>query len=63
MIISIATIHGIPGYLDPILQTALDGLRPPDRCAARVTDAVEQVTGHMPRTFEDWCRRNAAAFR
>ena len=28
MIIAIATIHGAPGYLEPILQAALDGLRP-----------------------------------
>ena len=30
MIIAIATIHGDPGYLEPILQTTLDGLRPPN---------------------------------
>lgn len=29
MIIAIATIHGDTRYLEPILQTALDGLRPP----------------------------------
>jgi AcrR family transcriptional regulator len=29
MIIAIATIHGDPDYLEPILQTTLDGLRPP----------------------------------
>lgn len=28
MIVAIATIRGDPGYLQPILQTALDGLRP-----------------------------------
>jgi len=28
MVIAIATIHGGTGYLEPILQTALDGLRP-----------------------------------
>ena len=28
MIIAIAKIHGDAGYLEPILQTALDGLRP-----------------------------------
>jgi hypothetical protein len=27
MIIAIATIHRDPGYVEPILQTALDGLR------------------------------------
>ena len=29
MVIAIATIHGDTHYLGPILQTALDGLRPP----------------------------------
>jgi AcrR family transcriptional regulator len=29
MIIAIATIHGDSRYLEPILQTTLDGLRPP----------------------------------
>jgi AcrR family transcriptional regulator len=29
MVIAIATIHGDTRYLKPILQTALDGLRPP----------------------------------
>ncbi len=29
MIIAIASIHGDTRYLEPILQTALDGLRPP----------------------------------
>jgi AcrR family transcriptional regulator len=30
MIIAVAGIHGDPGYLEPILQTTLDGLRPPN---------------------------------
>jgi len=29
MVIAIGTIHGDPRYLEPILRTALDGLRPP----------------------------------
>ncbi|MGZ3602103.1 MAG: hypothetical protein ACXVDF_19470, partial [Ktedonobacterales bacterium] len=29
MVVAIATIHGDTRYLEPILQTALDGLRPP----------------------------------
>ena len=29
LVIAITTIHGDPGYLEPILQTVLDGLRPP----------------------------------
>jgi hypothetical protein len=28
MVIAIATIHGDTHYLEPILQTALDGLHP-----------------------------------
>ena len=31
MIIAIATIHGAPSYLEPILQTTLDGLRAEDQ--------------------------------
>ncbi|MFF0525114.1 NAD(P)H-binding protein [Actinomadura nitritigenes] len=27
------------------------------------TDTVERLTGRAPRTFADWCARNAAAFR
>jgi hypothetical protein len=27
MVIAIAAIHGDPGYLEPILRAALDGLR------------------------------------
>jgi AcrR family transcriptional regulator len=30
MIVAIASIHGGPDYLAPILQAALDGLRPPE---------------------------------
>jgi AcrR family transcriptional regulator len=29
LIIAVARIQGAPGYLDPILRTTLDGLRPP----------------------------------
>jgi AcrR family transcriptional regulator len=35
MIVAIGTIHGGTGYTEPILQTALDGLRPPGRREAR----------------------------
>jgi AcrR family transcriptional regulator len=31
LIIAIAKIHGDPGYLEPIMQTTLDGLRHPSR--------------------------------
>jgi hypothetical protein len=30
MIVAIASIHGGADYLEPILQAALDGLRPPE---------------------------------
>jgi AcrR family transcriptional regulator len=30
MIIAVATIHGDAGYVEPILQTTFDGLRPPN---------------------------------
>jgi hypothetical protein len=30
--------------------------------AAIVTDVVQRLTGRPPATFQDWCRRNAAAF-
>ena len=29
MVIAVATIHGDTRYVEPILQTVLDGLRPP----------------------------------
>jgi hypothetical protein len=29
MIVAIAAIHADPRYIEPILETALDGLRPP----------------------------------
>ena len=38
MIVAIATIHGDTGYTEPILQTVLDGLRPP----ADATPAASQ---------------------
>src|SRR6266700_1801297 len=46
MVIAIATIHGDTRYLEPILPTALDGLRPrpmcsPHRAARRRAVVVE----------------------
>lgn len=29
MVVAVAQIHGTPDYLEPIIQTMLDGLRPP----------------------------------
>jgi AcrR family transcriptional regulator len=37
MIIAIATIHSDPNYVEPILRTALDGLRAPPRTLGTVT--------------------------
>lgn len=31
--------------------------------SAAVSPVVEQITGYPPRTFDDWARENAAAFR
>ena len=31
--------------------------------ARAVSPVVEQVTGYPPRTFDDWARENAVAFR
>lgn len=38
MVVAIATIHGDPRYLEAILQTALDGLRPPPEQPAAASD-------------------------
>jgi hypothetical protein len=37
-------------------------LMPADTAAFR-TDTVRQLLGCRPRTFADWCARNAGAFR
>ncbi len=34
MIVAIARIPGDPGYLEPILQATLDGLRPPSEAVS-----------------------------
>jgi AcrR family transcriptional regulator len=41
MIVAIASIHGDSDYLEPILQTALDGLRPRPMSSSPRTTAVE----------------------
>src|ERR1700694_6110771 len=38
MIVAVATIHGDPGYLEPILHTTIDGLRPPNHGGALYND-------------------------
>jgi uncharacterized protein YbjT (DUF2867 family) len=52
---------GLPEYVVEGLVGAFLELRK-DRFAY-VTDAVEQVTGRPPRTFEEWCREHVAEFQ
>lgn len=49
-----------PGTLDALLDL-MSGMK--RGLASEVTPTVEQVLGRKPRTFADWCQRNAAAFR
>ncbi|GAA2164266.1 NAD(P)H-binding protein [Actinomadura napierensis] len=54
-----------PGGAPPALAEALvEGFRlmRADTAGFR-TDTVKRLTGRAPRTFADWCARNAAAFR
>jgi uncharacterized protein YbjT (DUF2867 family) len=51
---------GLPEYVIAGLVEAFSALRAGR--FADCTDAVAQVTGRPPRTFEAWCRKNAAAF-
>lgn len=45
------------------VETTLAVLGEPTRAEQEVSPAVERVLGRAPRTFADWARRNAAAFR
>ena len=47
MVVAIAQIHGDSSYLEPILQAALDGLRPPSE--AEPASTAGPVTGRGPR--------------
>ncbi|WP_411105627.1 NAD(P)H-binding protein [Streptomyces sp. cmx-4-9] len=49
----------IPG---PYADALLDFWAASDGVPVETTDAVEQLTGHPPRTFETWCRDHAEAF-
>jgi uncharacterized protein YbjT (DUF2867 family) len=52
---------GLPAWLADAL-TELDALLR-EGFGAPVTDVVAQTTGHAPRTFADFARKNAALFR
>jgi uncharacterized protein YbjT (DUF2867 family) len=52
---------GAPPALAGALRTMYQQMRTAP--AAVVTDDVHRVTGRAPARFEEWCRRNAAAFR
>lgn len=55
---------GIQRGTPPELASAMENLNELFRAsrAGFVTDDVENITGMAPRTFRDWCERNAAAF-
>lgn len=51
---------GMPEYAVHGLMEAFTAMR--TGRFAYLTDAVEKVTGHKPRSFENWCREHAGAF-
>ncbi|GAB7106228.1 NAD(P)H-binding protein [Streptomyces phaeofaciens JCM 4814] len=48
---------------EPVVETTLAVLGHPTPAEQRVRPDAERVLGRAPRTFEEWARRNAAAFR
>ncbi|WP_314219960.1 SDR family oxidoreductase [Streptomyces zaehneri] len=48
---------------EPVVETTLAVLGEPTPAERRVSPDAERLLGRAPRTFEDWARRNAAAFR
>ncbi|CAM5636567.1 SDR family oxidoreductase [Streptomyces aurantiogriseus] len=48
---------------DPVVETTLSILGEPTPAERRVSPDVQRVLGRAPRTFEEWARRNADAFR
>jgi hypothetical protein len=71
MIVAIATIHGDTGYTEPILQAALDGLRPPadpiisiPETKATLLRSIKPMTKtKAPATREIGCQRVRATRR
>lgn len=52
--------YGAPQALTDALTEAFALMRADT--TGLVTSTVHDLTGHAPRTFADWCARNAAAF-
>jgi uncharacterized protein YbjT (DUF2867 family) len=48
---------------EPVVDTTLAILGEPTEAERRVSPDVERVLGRAPRAYEEWARRNAAAFR
>ncbi|SEP70891.1 Uncharacterized conserved protein YbjT, contains NAD(P)-binding and DUF2867 domains [Streptomyces sp. yr375] len=48
---------------EPVVETTLSILGEPTPAERRVSPDVERVLGRAPHAFEEWARRNAAAFR
>lgn len=48
---------------EPVLETTLAVLGAPTAAELRLSPDVAAVLGRPPRTFAEWARRNAAAFR
>ncbi|KQX67609.1 NAD(P)H-binding protein [Streptomyces sp. Root1310] len=48
---------------EPVVETTLSILGAPTPAERLVSPDVERVLGRAPRPFEEWARRNAAAFR
>ncbi|MCJ0872149.1 NAD(P)H-binding protein [Streptomyces sp. AP-93] len=54
----------VDGYIPgPYAEALLDFWAASDGLPVDLTDAVEHLTGHAPRTFETWCADHADAFR
>ncbi|TXK39038.1 NAD(P)H-binding protein [Nonomuraea sp. C10] len=48
---------------EPVVETTLSIIGKPTPAERRVSPDVERLLGRAPRTFAEWARRNAAAFR
>ncbi|MGI5274326.1 NAD(P)H-binding protein [Nonomuraea sp. CA-218870] len=48
---------------EPVVETTLSILGEPTPAELRISPDVERLLGRSPRTFAEWARRNAAAFR
>ncbi|WP_460498070.1 NAD(P)H-binding protein, partial [Glycomyces tarimensis] len=48
---------------EDVVEASLDVIGSPNEAERRISPEVERVLGRGPRTFEDWARRHAAAFR